>query len=298
MKNGNQKIQNSGRVEPSGFSSAVTLLIMVFAFCSFAKAQDRITLRDGSEIKGKVSEIGEYEIKYAAADSMRSSRAILKRNVFMITFENGVKEVFKTESVAQPFYMAPAPASHITDKYDSDTSDFAKMKQKKFGGPRVGFTFVGDGINSHYIEQSGKRPSFVQIGWQLETVLFSVDHTAGLIEFVPLIGGFEQGLFLPSLSVLLGLRTGAQTPVEFALGPNFSVGYDYWGSERGRVGLVLAAGTSFKKGNINFPITFAVVPSVGYLANVYDSNTAKSTPTKYQSGWRFTLLVGFNSRKR
>ena len=118
------------------------------------------------------------------------------------------------------------------------------------------------------------------------------------MEVVPLIGGFEQGLFLPSLSILLGLRGGTKTAFEVALGPNFSIGRDYFGNQKGRVGLVLAVGTSLKKKNINFPITLAFVPSVGYTANVYDTNTGTSSMVKYESGYRVALLVGFNSRKR
>lgn len=270
----------------------------VFAFGFNGLAQDKITLRNGTEISCRVNEIGEYEIKYTVSDSLRRGQKVLKKDVFMIVYENGVREVFKQEAQAQPVYVATPQAPAITQKYDSDTSDFAKIKQKKFGGPRVGFTYVGEGINAHYLALGGKRPSFVQIGWQFETVLFSVDNTAGLVEVVPLIGGFEQGLFLPSLSVLLGLRGGEKASFEFALGPNFSVGRDYFGNQKGRVGLVLAAGTNVRKGNINFPITFAIVPSVGYIADVYNPNTGKSAATKYESGWRFTLLVGFNSRQR
>ena len=87
------------------------------------------------------------------------------------------------------------------------------------------------------------------------------------MEFVPLVGGLEQGKFLPSLSGLLGIR-GAKG-FEFGVGPNVTpLG----------ASLVLALGTSIKSNGVNFPINVAVVPSA--------------------DGWRMSLLVGFNARHR
>lgn len=59
------------------------------------KGQDLIILRNGDEIKGKVIEIGTDEIRYNK-ESMPDGPAYvcMKRDVFMIKFENGEKEVF------------------------------------------------------------------------------------------------------------------------------------------------------------------------------------------------------------
>ncbi|WP_240773357.1 hypothetical protein [Pontibacter sp. SGAir0037] len=97
--------------------------------------------------------------------------------------------------------------------------------------------------------------------------IFTLENgVSGLFEFVPLIGGLEQGKFLPSLSALIGVR-GARG-FEFGLGPNVAIS---------GAGLVLAVGTNFQSQGINFPVNFAVAPS--------------------SDGARFSLLLGFNSRR-
>ena len=69
-------------------------------------------------------------------------------------------------------------------------------------------------------------------------------------EFVALHGGLEQGVALPSLSWLVGVRT--PDGAEFGLGPNFTpIG----------TGLVLATGMTFRRGSFNLPVNVAVVPS-------------------------------------
>jgi hypothetical protein len=62
-------------------------------------AQDIIILKNGDEIKAKVTEIGVREIKYKKTDNLSGPDfLILKSEVFMITFENGTKEIFKEDA--------------------------------------------------------------------------------------------------------------------------------------------------------------------------------------------------------
>lgn len=112
------------------------------------------------------------------------------------------------------------------------------------------------------------NPFLTQFGWQFETRLFQTNRgLSGLVEFVPLIGGLEQGKFLPSQSALLGLR--GPKCWEFGVGPNVSLA---------GAGLVFAVGTSFHSQGIYFPVNLAVVPG--------------------NDGTRVSLLFGFNSRRR
>ncbi|HEY6507124.1 MAG TPA: hypothetical protein VIY56_03875, partial [Vicinamibacterales bacterium] len=79
--------------------------------------------------------------------------------------------------------------------------------------------------------------------------------------------GMEQGVVLPSLSWLVGLRT--REGAEFGIGPNITpVG----------VSLVLAAGVTMRAGSLNVPLNVAVVPS--------------------KAGTRVSVLSGFNMRRR
>ncbi len=59
---------------------------------------DKILLRNGEEITGKVLEIGTTEIKYKRCDNQEGPTiSIFKKDVFMITYSNGIKDVFKEE---------------------------------------------------------------------------------------------------------------------------------------------------------------------------------------------------------
>lgn len=280
------------------------ILALSLVLCSYIKAQDIMTLRDGNDLIVKVTEINETEIKYKDFKNLDGPiRVIYKSDVFSIKYQNGVKSVFNNEPIIQqntikkykPEYK---PAETHVKVYDSDTSDFAKIRRKSFSGPRIGFTYITDGTTSNYLASNGKNPGITQFGWQFEGRLFTVEGMSGLIEFVPLIGGIEQGIIIPSASCLLGVRSSGKTSFEFALGPNFSISPNYKGDTEGTVGLVLAAGTSFNKGNINFPINLAVVPSIGSKHDIYDGVTKTTTSQSFQTGWRISLLVGFNYRKK
>lgn len=119
-------------------------------------------------------------------------------------------------------------------------------------GPRFGMTTLSDGVvqnlRDKFIEVN---PVISQFGWQFEKQFYTRDGGAAMLnEWVFLLGGLDQGMALPSLSWLVGLRTANGT--EFGVGPNLTpVG----------VSLALAAGTTVRAGFLNIPVNIAVVPS-------------------------------------
>lgn len=135
-------------------------------------------------------------------------------------------------------------------------------------GPRIGVTFLSDGVARKLLENDIEVGSFVsQFGWQKERRFLSSDNGATAVtEWILLVGGIDQGLFLPSLSWLVGFRTAKG--IEFAVGPNLTpVGS----------AIAAAAGMTLRVGNLNVPVNLAVVPS--------------------KSGVRVSLLAGFNARR-
>lgn len=76
---------------------------LVFVFVAvlstaFSFAQDVITKSNGDEIKAKVLEVSQTEIKYKKFDNLNGPTfAISKNEVFMVKYENGSKDVFNTE---------------------------------------------------------------------------------------------------------------------------------------------------------------------------------------------------------
>jgi hypothetical protein len=201
-----------------------------------------------------------------------------------ITYLNGTTEFFGNQ-----FKVSTKPKEDLTEEI--------LPPSKRYDGPRIGFTYLQAGTSRDRIAEAFNRgditPWISQFGWQFETRIFTLaDGSCGIVEFVPLIGGLEQGLFLPSLSSLVGFRS--RSGVEFGVGPNLSLS---------GVGLVLAAGASFKVGNVTFPINIVFSPSITKTTldkEEYDfnTNTYITIPgVKSSSGFRLSLVVGFNSRK-
>ena len=86
----------------------------------------------------------------------------------------------------------------------------------RLAGPRVGVTFLTPGFMSEELETS----MITQYGWQWESRFADNGEIAGLVEWVVVVGGMERQMFLPSVSSLVGVRTGEG--MEFAVGPNLS----------------------------------------------------------------------------
>jgi hypothetical protein len=270
-----------------------SLILVGFIFTnSKLIAQDKITLLNGTEIISKLNEISDTEIKYKLFDNQNGpDRVLLKKDIFSIKYENGKIEVYNSGNlISENLNANPGINLNDNSKFDPDKSDFAKKKLKKFEGPRIGATYINNGTVRDYLEGENKSPIITQFGWQFETRLFTADDgTSALLEFIPLIGGFDQGLFLPSISILTGIRnaTDAKMSLEFGVGPNFSITRNWENKAAPSIGLVIAVGTSIKKSNINFPINLVFVPSVG----------EKHDGKDYETGWKLSLIFGFNSRK-
>ncbi|WP_026463268.1 hypothetical protein [Adhaeribacter aquaticus] len=228
------------------------LLLFFFIFFSYAaNAQDIIIKKNGDEIQAKVLEIEVNVVKYKRFDNLTGPTiSVLKNELFMIKYENGTKETFsKTQ-----------PPVGITEQP-------AVQETIKLNGPRVGFTIIGGDLATRLKDEFNVNPFITQFGWQFETRLFTTSNgTSGLFEFVPLIGGLEQGKFLPSLNGLIGLR--GPKGFEAGLGPNISLA---------GVGFAFAVGATFQSSNINFPVNLAFVPA--------------------RDGTRVGLTFGFNSRR-
>ena len=136
-------------------------------------------------------------------------------------------------------------------------------------GPRFGFTSLTPGIVERAKENHIEiRPVITQFGWQFEKRFYnSGTGLTAMNEWVVLLGGLEQGLAIPSLNWMVGLRTSEGA--EFGLGPNLTpMG----------AALALAAGITFRAGAMNIPMNVAVVPS--------------------KDGVRVSMLSGFNFRRR
>jgi hypothetical protein len=118
-------------------------------------------------------------------------------------------------------------------------------------GPRMGVISVHGEAAEILETEHGVNPVMSAWGWQWE-LQYSVDDDpdlpVGIVEFVPLVAGLEQGKLFPSLNVLLGLRFPGGW--EFCAGPNISPSGG---------GLTVAVGRSFDFGSMSIPVNLAYV---------------------------------------
>jgi len=179
-------------------------------------------------------------------------------------------------------------------------------------GPRMGFT-VFEGDLAERIKQGqdvggfDSRPVMFQFGYQFEKQYLNEGNFQALFEFIPMVTGLDQGLFIPSFTFMNGLRQN-KSGWEFAFGPTFSVvkksrGYyepgtgawtlandsvpegvstlqrlDSRGTAVFEPGFVFAIGKTIKSGRLNMPVNVYVIPN--------------------NKGMRFGVSVGFNARDR
>jgi hypothetical protein len=138
-------------------------------------------------------------------------------------------------------------------------------------GPRFGLTILPQGVIDKLQTEHGidVGPNISQFGWQFEKQFYSKREggVTAITEFVVLAGGMDQGVLLPSLSWLVGLRT--PEGAEFGIGPNITPA---------GTALAIAAGMTFRAGALNVPVNVAIVPS--------------------KTGTRISLLSGFSLRNR
>lgn len=206
--------------------------------------------------------------------------------------------------------------TYLTKKnnFESSTNNPDKSTVN-LSGPRSGFAYFSG--KSGKILQSprnqggyGSYPVLFQFGYQLEAQYLNEGNYQALFEFIPTITGFNQNVFIPSLTIMNGFRNN-KYGWEIAFGPTFGLvtkanGYydveNSWHLEkewtdtastnpyqienrldsRGKVelqaGFIIAAGKTFKSGKLNIPVNVYVIPT--------------------KEGVRMGASFGFNAKRR
>lgn len=200
----------------------------------------------------------------------------------------------------------------LTRPYEFDNAiNNPDIKQLRADGPRMGLTVFTNQTAKRLQElrRTGgyeSEPVMFQFGYQFEKQYINEGRLQALVEVIPMITGVDQGLFIPSLTILNGFRDNLNG-WEVAFGPTFgivrisewyqldngdwyqnindapvgSTGYytdrlDSRGMPALSSGFVFAAGKTIKSGHMNFPINGYFIPG--------------------RNGVRFGLSFGFNAR--
>ena len=162
-------------------------------------------------------------------------------------------------------------------------------------GPRMGLTFF-TGSTATILSAPKKEggyaamPLMFQFGYQFEKQYLNQGNFQALFEIVPMLTGLDQGLFIPSITILNGMRNN-KNGWEFAFGPTFRIvtkadGYfenDEWHLEKEWTGttpnpntienrldssgfntlstsLFMGVGRTFKSCYLNIPVNLYVMP--------------------------------------
>ena len=108
----------------------VVLLVAGFLAAGFPSfAQDIITKKDGTDIKAKVLEVNESEVKYRRYDYLDGPIfTMLKSEILIVRYENGTNDVFNGKVKYVPVVKSE-PEPTVEDVEDRDREDVKKEKK-------------------------------------------------------------------------------------------------------------------------------------------------------------------------
>jgi len=222
-------------------------------------------------------------------------------------------------SVRELFGM-PNPAelvTQLTKPYNLDNIINNPNKERlNLSGPRMGFVGFAGKISKILVDskdQGGYElayPALFQCGYQFEFQYLSEGTYSALLEFIPMVSGFDQNSIIPTFTIMNGLRN-TKNGLEFAVGPTFNFvkqARGFYGSDkrwyrnnidtipmnvtpgrnitredsrgdlRIRSLFVVAVGKTFRSGNLNIPVNAYFIPGL--------------------DGFRFGVSFGYNAKEK
>ncbi len=198
----------------------------------------------------------------------------------------------------------------LTKKFDYENLvNNPDVEKLNLSGPRMGFAVftgrIASILSAKQLEGGfNMSPVMFQFGYQYEVKYLNEGNIQALFEFIPMITGLDQGKFIPSLSILNGIRSNIGG-WELAFGPNVRLatqieGYydnqnkwridasnpdipretraDSRGTTQLASAFVIAIGKSFRSGKLNIPLNAYMVPGRNGI------------------GHQFGISFGFNAR--
>lgn len=183
------------------------------------------------------------------------------------------------------------------NNFESSVNNHNKSKVN-LSGPRSGCTyFTGETAERLQAPRSeggyNSYPLMFQFGYQFEVQYLNEGHYQALFEFLPTVSGFNQNVFIPSVTIMNGFRNNKHG-WEIAFGPTFGLinkanGYfdenndwkmesewdmegvdnpnkiikriDSRGDYEFQASFIIAAGKTIKSGKLNIPVNLYVVPN-------------------------------------
>lgn len=197
-----------------------------------------------------------------------------------------------------------------------DAINNPEQTKVNLSGPRMGFAyFTGEAGKVLQMPRSkggyNSYPCLFQFGYQFEVQYLNEGNNQALFEFLPMVTGFNQNIFIPSLTIMNGLRNN-KWGLEIAFGPTFGIvkkaeGFydangdwhlkydptyvnpdplnteyvkrlDSRGDFEAQFGFIVAVGKTFKSGRLNIPVNGYIIPN--------------------KDGVKVGVSFGFNAKRR
>ncbi|MCK4921434.1 MAG: hypothetical protein KAS71_10340 [Bacteroidales bacterium] len=202
-------------------------------------------------------------------------------------------------------------------------------KSMKLNGPRMGVAFLTGELGEVITRNENKGgydgyPILSQFGYQYEIQYLSAGDFQALIEFVGILTGLEQRMFIPNVVVMNGFRLN-DSGWEIAFGPSFTIRkteYGFYDTDNLMAGAAGEWYLEYEWAPID-PVTYPSNPYYNKIVERMDSRGEVSLSTGWvwaigktfksgylnipvnmyvspnKEGWYMGLSVGFNtSRKR
>lgn len=120
------------------------------------------------------------------------------------------------------------PDKNLVEKlaFIQNTSEIPTTKINN-NGPRMGMAYMGGHLGDRYTADEtvggyGSSHIISQIGYQLEAQYLSAGNLQALGEFIFMVGGLDQQIFIPSIIIMNGFRL-KNSGWEIAFGPSFGI---------------------------------------------------------------------------
>ena len=98
----------------------ITLLVLFFS-CIHGFTQDIITQKSGEDIKTKIMEVTQTEVKYKKYDNLTGPTfTMAKADILMVRYENGTKDIFNVEPKASSNTSNSSNSSNATSTQNTD----------------------------------------------------------------------------------------------------------------------------------------------------------------------------------
>lgn len=134
-----------------------------------------------------------------------------------------------------------------------DDDSLPTMAHRELDGPRVGLVVISGAAALERLREHDLNQLMTVFGWHFEQMTRPSRNGPSLVtEEVLMVAGADQGVFIPSATLLFGLRTPGG--FEIGMGPNVS---PFGGA------MAFGIGKSLNYGGVRIPLNLALVQSKG-----------------------------------